>query len=151
MPKLTPAHGASITLGTTGGTYLCTEIQAPSVDAGEVDITTHSTPRGGQAESMPGDVLTIGEGSCTFLDEGDNIPFTAAGTVEIITITAAAAIDGGTPKAWAGSAYIKSITPGSYSANSTAVATWTMTFKWMGKGLNGSGLANAGTDLTYTS
>ena len=78
-------HGASVTLGTTGGTWKVTEfspnlkLTRPIVDSTYMATTTNRA-------SFPGDLNALGPITLTFLFQGtQGVP--ATGVVETITIT----------------------------------------------------------------
>ena len=147
MAKVLTQHGASLTLASSGTTLLLTSITPPSIDIGEVVITSHNTARNGHVEKMPGDLKTVGDVTATWLVTDATKP--TEGSIEVMTVTSAAAL-GISAASWSGSAFFKSISFSELGANSNAPATATGVITFMGLRLASSGVSGTGTDLTYT-
>lgn len=100
-------HGASITFGTTGGTWLCRQISGPEVTRPVVDTShlTTSTKR----SKMAGDLDDWGPVTLTILFQGSQGLPARSTTYETITITHPTAPGGSTPATLAGSAIINRV------------------------------------------
>ena len=146
MAKAMPQHGATIVFG-DGGTFLLRSITPPSQDIGEINITTHAST--GNEEFMKGDLQSWGlvEGEILATEQGQPTP----GTYDVITVTSATPVGASSGAIWTGNGYVKSVTPNALSANSNEPASYNFNVRFLAKGLDGSGVGDTGTDVSYTS
>jgi len=97
-------HGASVTFGTTGGTWLVRRISGPELTTPIVDKTYLATST--RRAYMPGDLQEVGPVTLEILFQGaQGLP--AQGTVETITITHPTASGNSSPANLAGTGFIR--------------------------------------------
>lgn len=118
-------HSATITFGTTGGTYLCRQISGPEVTLPVVDKShlTTSTKRA----KMPGDLDDWGSVVLQILFQGSQgLP--ARGTVETITMTHPTASGNSTPANLAGTGFINRVKYPDFQTNEMQVGEIEFTY-----------------------
>lgn len=119
-------HGASITFGTTGGTWLCRQISGPEVTRPVVDTSHLATTT--KRTKMAGDLDDWGPVVLQILFQGTQGLPARSTSAETITITHPTAPGGSTPATLAGTALINRVKYPDFQTNELQIGEIEFTY-----------------------